>query len=44
MVRKFDSNEVLQQLFNDDFGISDEDSNDDEGEGIFAYICLKAAF
>ena len=30
MARKFDADEVLQQLLDDHFGISDEDSSDEE--------------
>ena len=31
-----DADEVIQQLFEDDFGLSNE-SSDEESEGMFAY-------
>lgn len=32
-----DADEVIQRLFEDDFGLSENESSDEEGEGIFAY-------
>ncbi len=32
-----DADEVLQRLFEDDFSLSEGDSSDDDGEGIFGY-------
>ena len=37
MARKLGVDEVLQRLFDDDFGLSEDDSSDEDGEGIFAY-------
>ena len=37
MSKFLNANEVLQRLFDDDFGVSEDASSDDEGEGIFAY-------
>lgn len=32
-----DADEVIQRLFEDEFGLSEDDSSDEDGEGIFAY-------
>ena len=32
-----DADEVIKRLFDDDFGLSENESSDEEGEGIFAY-------
>ena len=32
-----DADEVIQRLFEDDFGLSENESSDEEGEGVFAY-------
>ncbi len=32
-----DADEVIQRLFDDDFGLSENEANNEEGEGIFAY-------
>ena len=32
-----DADEVIQQLFQDDFGLSENEISDKKGEGIFAY-------
>ena len=32
-----DADEVIQRLFEDDFGLSENESSDEVGEGIFAY-------
>ena len=32
-----DADEVIQQLFKNDFGLSENESSDEKGEGIFAY-------
>ena len=37
MARKLGVDKVLQRLFDDDFGLSEDDSSDEDGEGIFAY-------
>ena len=34
MARKLGVDEVLQRLFDDDFGLSEDDSSDKDGEGI----------
>ncbi len=31
-----DAAEVIQRLFNDDFGLSENETSDEDGEGIFA--------
>ena len=31
------ANEVIQRLFEDDFGLSENGNSDKEGEGIFTY-------
>ncbi len=31
-----DADEVIQRLFDDDFGLSENETGDKEGEGIFA--------
>ncbi len=31
-----DADEVIQRLFDDDFGLSENETSDEEGEGIFA--------
>ncbi len=31
-----DADEVIQRLFDDDFGFSENETSDEEGEGIFA--------
>ena len=32
-----DADEVIQRLFEDNYGLSENESSDEEGEGIFAY-------
>ena len=32
-----DADEVIQRLFEDDFGLSENESSDEEGDGVFAY-------
>ena len=32
-----DADEVIQQLFENDFGLSENESSDEKGERIFAY-------
>ena len=38
MAKRLNTSDVLQLLEDDDFGLSEEDDNDFEGEGVGSYL------